>query len=510
MRGIAEAFGVAWLTLVAIAIMVAVVPAQRPWVVACTSVAAIVVALAAATRWWPALVAAPLAFVTAALPFAILVDRAGYPEAVLSSVVVGATCAWLVQWKRPTLSRLVGIGLAPFTALAAVAVMQLVLVATAALTHDGWVPSGQEFGSVVPWTHLTVLVAAVGLLSLPGVRIRAGSVALVTLALMVSLLVPLVAAAVLGVATLAGAALATRVRCDNGVVIAVSLLGVAWASSSTWAMSATLAVVGVNAILIARRQRDATVAWGLIIAPIAAALAVAVAAVAASVGDPLAAPMAMAAAAGTSFALERAGLDVGGRVLVWVVGVSTVATAMVAGDGRAAGLALTVSSLAWLALAARGRDFAKWWCAVTISLGIGLIFADAGVTVIEAYTLVPAAAAIVLGIMWMRAEPEVRSLVALWPGLALALVPSYCALAINPDSLLRTIALTLAIVVLALLAVKLRWFALVVATATTALTVSALQIIVGSNLVLRLVSFAVVGSLLLAIASWFEKIKTLR
>ena len=65
-------------------------------------------------------------------------------------------------------------------------------------------------------------------------------------------------------------------------------------------------------------------------------------------------------------------------------------------------------------------------------------------------------------------------------------------------------------VALAILGMSKRWFAPVAATAVTAVTVAVMQVLVGSNLVFRLFSFLVVGTLLLIAASWFEKIKALR
>ena len=63
---------------------------------------------------------------------------------------------------------------------------------------------------------------------------------------------------------------------------------------------------------------------------------------------------------------------------------------------------------------------------------------------------------------------------------------------------------------LALIGVLLRWFAPVLATAVTAVVVSVAQIFVGSNVAVKVIAFAVVGAILLGIATLFEKLKELR
>src|SRR5690606_34125105 len=148
--------------------------------------------------------------------------------------------------------------------------------------------------------------------------------------------------------------------------------------------------------------------------------------------------------------------------------------------------------------------------AAVLSLGTAFIMADADVSVIEAYTFVPALTVLGIGLWWMYEEPRVHSLRALGLGLSLALVPSYVALVLEPDSLLRTIVLTAVTILLALAGVLAKWFAPILATTVTALVVSVAQLVVGSNMIVRLISFAVVGSILLAIASTFERLKQLR
>jgi len=304
--------------------------------------------------------------------------------------------------------------------------------------------------------------------------------------------------------------LGRRARLHDELAIFTGLVAVLWGSQSRLVMAGALAAVSIGAVAVARRQRESGPRWAVLIAPFAAGGAAALAALHVGAAAIVAAPLALTVVAAVAVTLEKTGIDPDGRRVPWIVGVATVLVPLSSLDLGAAGLSLIVAAVAWFVLIAAGRAYGRWWSTVTVSLGVILLMADRGVGVVEAYTIVPALAALVLGIQWMRHRPEVRSITALWPALVIGLVPSCIALARNADGLPRTIALTASILVFALLGARLRWFAFVLATATTALVVSALQIIVGSNMVLRLISFAVVGSLLLAIASWFERIKTLR
>lgn len=220
--------------------------------------------------------------------------------------------------------------------------------------------------------------------------------------------------------------------------------------------------------------------------------------------------VAMGVGAAASIALVRTGLDARRAAAPGVIGFLALVLTLGAGDFTAAGLVLMISGCAWLALAVLEWRPGRWLSAGALSVGMAMIMGGQGVAVIEAYTAVPALTALGIGLWWMYEEPRVHSLQALGAGLALALVPSYIALLVDPDSLLRTIILTALTIALALVGVFLQWFAPILATAVTAVTVSAAQLVVGSNMIVRLVSFAVVGSILLAIATLFERLKKLR
>lgn len=502
--------GVAWLTLVGIAVSVLLVPASQEWPAITAAVAAIIATLAVIAKWRAAYTAGSIALLAVVLPFALLVNRAGYAQAVLAVTVVAAATIWLVRWRWPKLSVHVMVGQGVVYALAVVVVMQSLATSLARVAYLDQSYDLAVLGLRLPWSILTVVVAAVGLLTFKPVRAWVGTVALLVLAITVHPLVPLAAGAVLAVAGLAAAILGRKARAHDAVALAITLYAVLWAWQTTAAMALGMAIATVAAVAIARRQGPVKVQWAAALAPFTAGAAVGFAASAAGGPALLVAPLGMAAIAGAALLFPRIGVDPHGTLRPWVIAIATVLIPLASGDLGAAGVTLLVACAAWVALGRLGVTGARWWCAATVSLGMGLVFGDVGASAIEAYTVVPALSAITLGVMWMRANPKVRSITALWPGLVIGLVPSYFALGTDADSLPRTVWLTLAIVVLALLGARLRWFALVLGTATTALVVSALQIIVGSNMVLRLISFAVVGSLLLAIASWFERIKTLR
>lgn len=507
---VADVGALAWLTASAITISVSLVPAGRSWAVGGLCVAVIGLVAALVLRWPARLTAGPVAFLASLLPFTLLVERVSAQAAVCAAAAVASASVWLVRGLKRSMVPHVLVGQSLAHAAVVFVALQSAMVTIARVTGPGGDVDPREFGLEPAWSVPALAVAGVALLAWGRARRWAGDVVLVIALVSVYPLTPFAAAALLAALGLAAAVLGRRARLHDELAIFTGLVAVLWGSQSRLVMAGALAAVSIGAVAVARRQRESGPRWAVLIAPFAAGGAAALAALHVGAAAIVAAPLALTVVAAVAVTLEKTGIDPDGRRVPWIVGVATVLVPLSSLDLGAAGLSLIVAAVAWFVLIAAGRAYGRWWSTVTVSLGVILLMADRGVGVVEAYTIVPALAALVLGIQWMRHRPEVRSITALWPALVIGLVPSCIALARNPDGLPRTIALTASILVFALLGARLRWFAFVLATATTALVVSALQIIVGSNMVLRLISFAVVGSLLLAIASWFERIKTLR
>jgi hypothetical protein len=219
---------------------------------------------------------------------------------------------------------------------------------------------------------------------------------------------------------------------------------------------------------------------------------------------------AMAATFGVSLWIRATGLDPDMVATLVSIGGATAIVPAAAPSLTAAGVATLIAGAGWLGHAVLGDPNSRWISSLVLSIGSAEVLAGAQVNVIEAYTAVPAGTVLALGLWWLAEDQEVRTFRALGPGLGLALIPSYFALAVQPESLIRTLALTVATVVLAFVGVTMRWFAPIVATAVTAVTVSLTQVAVGSDIVPRWVSFGIVGAILLAIAATYEKLQQLR
>ena len=245
-------------------------------------------------------------------------------------------------------------------------------------------------------------------------------------------------------------------------------------------------------------------------APIAGAVSAGTGAIALGLGAGVALAAAMIAALGVSIGCAAAGLDRKLAVTPAVVGIATVVIPLVSPAATRSGVALIIAGAGWLALAVLRWAPGRWMSSAVLSIGTALVLLGAHVTVIEAYVAVPAITVLAIGLWWLADDPEVRTFRALGPGLAVGLVPSLVALAMDPAHLARTLALTGATVALAVVGVAFRWFAPILATSVTAVTVSFTQVFASEQIVPRWVSFGVVGSLLLAIAATYEKLKKLR
>ncbi|MFN3866182.1 MAG: hypothetical protein ACK4MD_05645 [Demequina sp.] len=499
---------IAWAVIATFALQQHVSTETAPWPGGVAAVAGVALALVWAARRWPLEALPPAVALVTLVPLAVgaAVEAPLIAAACVAGVLV-AVSAWAARRLAHTARRAVWIGAAPAAAVVGIAVLAAVALAAAALAAHvrGDLPLGVPSG----WHVGAVVAASVTALAWRDVAWFRGWLPLGVLAVASAALLPVWAAALLG---LAGPALlwwGRRLGAGGAAASAASGLALLWAVGSDVALAGTAVGATVVALAIAQGWRTAAQPWGAVVAPITAAIAGTFGARA--IGVPtIDAPVAMGLAMATVLVLVS-GRSARLRDNVAATALAiTVVVPMVAASVQMAGVTLLLAAAAWWRLRSAGLAWAQWMCAAAASLGTGLIVAGADIQVIEAYTAVPAASLLLIGAQWMRDKPQMRSLTALAPGLTVALIPSYLALVLEPNALARTVALVAATIVLALAGVRLRWFAPILGTAVTAVVVSVLQIVVGANLLVRLVAFAVVGSLLLAISSWFERLKELR
>ncbi|PKQ25302.1 MAG: hypothetical protein CVT64_10820 [Actinobacteria bacterium HGW-Actinobacteria-4] len=480
-----------------------------PWAAGIGLVALVAALLGVAAKWWPRVTFGPFAFVVSIGAWAAVSGLgAGMQLATLSTAVALAILAWFAsRWARESAAPIL-LGLVPAVIVVAATLLGHTVTALGRYSDELLFKDADHgFG----WPAVTAVVAYCALLAWPRARNGAGWIAVPFVAL-ASGFVPVLWAWI-GLLVLAAVAMVWRrvLRVSPEVAIVLAVIAMGWSVGASWSLAITAA--GATAIAWWAVVDDASAAtrvWALLSAPFLGGIAVANAVLAWGLGSGLAVVFAMAAIMAIAIVLARMGHDAGLQLTPWTVALSTALVPVFAPSLTYAGVALLVAGAAWLALAVLTWKPGRFFSAAVLSLGTALIMADANISVIEAYTAVPAITVLGIGLWWMYEEPRVHSLRALGFGLALALVPSYVALVLEPDSLLRTIILTSLTIMLALAGVMLKWFAPILATTVTALVVSVAQLVVGSNMVVRLISFAVVGSILLAIASTFEKLKQLR
>lgn len=508
-RRVLRGGAVVWLTTLGLSAAWATRADTVLGVVGAVATALVVTVLVLVARRRPVLAAASAALVGTFAVFMACQARFPYSVAAFASTAVVAGLVWLVR-KRGAKARLAtAVGLAPAGVVAVVEVVRAAMDTLFAYVA-AWQDYSWEHVLSSPWSYGAVGLVALALLVIAKVRAHWGTLVLAVAALVVAMLPSVAAAWVLAALALAAVVVGRRARTRDGIATGAGVLALGWAVPSMLTVAGVMAVLAIIGIIVGRRSSESAWPWGGVLATVASSSAGA--ALIAGLGGTavVIAPVAMAVAAGMALALALLGVHKGAEMAPWLVSIATVVIPLAAPGFTARGMALVVAGVAWFAMAIRGDRFGRWWAASALSLGTILLVAGAGVSQIEAYTITPAVAALTLGVLWLREAPHIPSLQALWPGLSLALAPSYIALAGDPDSLPRTAALTLAIVGLAVVGVRLKWLAPILGTAITSIVVSVLQIVVGSNMVLRMISWIIVGSLLLAFASWFEKLKTLR
>jgi hypothetical protein len=432
-------------------------------------------------------------------------------EIAFASVVATAALAWIAALVGPEAEAPLRLGAIPVGIVAPIA---LVAVSGLAIARLVTVLFRDDRGATSAWGAGIAVAALVGLLSLAQVR-RAVTWVAVPFLVVASASLP-GHATWIALGVIAAGALASyhyagpRLHISADAVMVTAVAACAWAARADGSLAVMTGVATAMALSVAVRHHGSLRTRALWFAPITGAISAGTGAVALGLGAGVALAAAMLGAIGISVGTAAAGLD---RKLVVTPGIVGIATALIPLASPAAtrsGVALIVAGAGWLALAVLDWRPGRWLSSAVLSLGTALVMAGAHVTVIEAYVAVPAISVLVIGLWWLAEDPEMRSFRALGPGLAVGLIPSLLTLATDPTHLARTLALTGATVALAVVGVAFRWFAPILATCVTAVTVSFTQVFSSEQIVPRWVSFGVVGSLLLAIAATYEKLKKLR
>lgn len=156
----------------------------------------------------------------------------------------------------------------------------------------------------------------------------------------------------------------------------------------------------------------------------------------------------------------RVGLELGGLVAAAVVSLAGVATAGAdsAASWSAVYLTLMGATASAMALLRPDRRAAGWLGGLLLAAASWVRLADLGVDTPEAYTLPSALALLVVGLVHLHRHPGAGSVVALTPGLALALVPSLLWALADPIAL-RSLLLGAATLGLVVAGLGLRWSA---------------------------------------------------
>jgi len=447
---------------------------------------------------------------TLSVPAAVLPADAGW--ALWSAVMTTAAVAWAVLLLGRERRQLVRWGALPVTLIAAGIVPVVLGVSgwTLVRLHDGQTPRPE------PMWWIAEAAAVVAVMSFPSVVRRAAWVVAPALAVMAGLVPAPIGWIGLAVAGLVAGDLAIRRRSRWGlspaIAIALGAVAVPWSATAMWSAAVCLGALTASALWIAVRSRrvlGSTWQPALVVAPLAGAVAVWLACTEAG----LDAGPAVVIATGTALAMPviavATRLDKG-QVAPPLVAIATVGGALATWDAALAGLVILLSCAAWYALSVLGIRWARWVALGGLSAAAVLLLGSVGAETWEAYTAVPAATLIGLGLWWMRKDPAKRTYEALAPGLAVALLPSYLALVFAPQTLLRPLALVFAALVLAIVGVTRRWFAPLLATALTAVVLAVGQIVVHDALVPKWVAFAFVGGVILALGLVAERISKMR
>lgn len=468
-------------------------------------------ALGIAARWVPRVTLAPAVLLSSLTASAALAPH--YPEQALAAAAGGAAVvAWGARWTRGRVRTAVlvgGVGVGPAAA-GAVCFAAAVAFGSLVGAYDGDGPGWR------PWPTLIVAAAAIALLAWRPMRRRAGAVvaiALVVAAGFVPTPIGWIALAAVGLlATESAARWRGPLGLDPLVPLVIGASAIVWSGGDAVTVAITAGAMSVGSIWTAVRvTRDVIVrSIALVLSALTGSISVGIALGAAGVDPRVAATVAAGAALTMPLVAAAVGLDKQRSVTVGLLAAASVVGPVATLDLAFAGLVVVMACSAWFALSTMGVKWARWVALGGLSVATILLAASVGLTTLEAYTAVPAATMVLVGVWWMRREPTIRTYYALAPGLGVALVPSYVALLIRPEVAARPLALVGASLVLAIAGVALRWFAPLLATALTTVVVAGSQLTVAHSLAPAWVNVAIIGAVLFGLALLAERIKAMR
>ncbi len=503
---------IAWLTISSLAGLAFLGREDVVWwrgvVVAIVAIAV----LAVAAIRWPDYTAGPAALLVSVGAVATVSSRgASAQQALFAGALALVVVAW-VAFAAPRARNALRIGLLPVAGTSAIVLVGLALFTLAFLASS--LTRIVHLDPLSPWYGGIVLAGFATALSFPRVQRNVGWVAVGAIS-MASTALPghwawSVVALLAVVAIVLAETMSARVSIADDAVLALSFVAFALAGRWIGALAVTAAIGASIALWLAFRRSGTLVARCLLFAPAYGAFAAGFGALALTSSAGLALTAAMVTALSISIIAANAGLDPTRSTTIAAIALATVFIPMASPAPSRSGVALLIAGAGWLALAVLGWRPGRWVSSGVLSYGMALVLIGAHVKVVEAYTAVPAITILAIGLWWLLDDATVRTMRAIGPGLAVALVPSLLTLMTDPTHLARTLALTGATIVLAFVGVGLRWFAPILATSITAVTVSFTQVFASEQIIPRWVSFAIVGSLLLAIAATYEKLKTLR
>lgn len=478
------------------------------WAVGALALAA--VAMGVTARWVPrATLASGVGLASLIAPAALAPQHGELALAVAS--ITAAGIAWAAPRARSVVRANVLLGGGGVLSVASLAGLAAVGVSVSELVQT-WAGDAVDWR---PWWLVTVAAVTAGTLAWAPVRRAAGVVVAAGLAVAAGLMPSPVGWAGLAVIGLLSTEAAARwgggLRLHRAVPLALLFASLAWSAGHDWSAAIALAAMSLAALWTAiRGAAGATRMLALVLAPVAGAVAVFLALVSWNVDQGPAAVIAVGTALTMPLVAVATGLDRGGVVAVWILGVTSVTGPLLTQHLGLAGLAVVLACAAWFTLSTLGAPWARWLAFGGLSVAAILLAADVGIATLEAYTAVPALTMIVVGLWWLGRNPQLRTYYALAPGLGVALVPSYLALAIHPGVAVRTLALVGAALVLAVVGVARRWFAPLVATAVTTIVVAVSQATGGDSLLPVWLSVSIIGAVLFALAILAERIRAMR
>lgn len=497
-RWVAAIGGASWMTIMGLVSAAATAAEEVTLTAGAALCVTVVVVHLLVARRWPATVAPAVLVATAATVG--VAARLGATDTQLVAVAAGLVCAaaWAAVALAPRVRVPLLVGMAPA---AAATVAATVFAAGTTWGRLSALAGGQPWEPFDPWLALVVLFAAAALLALPVVRpyvewVAVGALVVTTGALWQDLAWPLL----LGAATLV-----VLLRRDALAALLAAVVAVGWAAGKPWTLTLAAAAAAVLGGWTAARADGARVQAGTAVGLAAAGLGVGAGTRWAGADLDIALGVALAAVFVGAFAAVRAGIDVPPVVGPSVAALATLAVAVSATTPATAGVLLVVAAAGWTSVAVTGRPQARWVAAVAASSGTLLLLGDAGVGLVEAFTIVPVVTLGAAGIWWLAEDRSVSTVSALSPALLAGLVPSLLELSADPRVLGRTLGLTAAAGLLAVAGVRGRWLAPTIAGGLAAVWVAATQVTIVVEVVPRWVTFGVVGLLLVWLAATYER-----